>query len=580
MASVDNLIEKLAAASVDEEDKDKEVSFVGKALTLDTEEDAAEIVKAIENCPGMTTLQLEGNTVGIPAAKAIGKALESQSAFKKALWKDMFTRRDKTEIPQALSHLSKGIMTANAKLVVLDLSDNAFGPRGLVGLQELLQSPCCYTLEELHFNNNGLGIQGARLLSESISHCIESSLRAGTPMKLKIFVCGRNRLENDGAIAVAEFLKELGTLESIAMPQNGIYSPGIKALADAFYANPKLKVINLEDNSLTEKGAQCIADCLPSLHHLQMLNLGDCLVRTGGALALANALEDGCPEIRNINLGFNEIDITGGEAIVGALAHKESLETIILNGNNFGEDGCQFIKDKMGELGKLEVLGSLSEDEGENDDDPEDDDDEDYEDIDEDDDDDDDDDDSQDESSRAMGDQTHRSPMSRTSHKSPMTKLSFADFLSNPTPETLVALHKAKEDVMSILPKDPTITDYLEVFLTISLVVTLQDDSAKTAASKYADDLLSKAYSLDSEDATDFNNQFLVVIGLLKGEDQKPKYGLDISGPLLVIEHAVKQPYFHASTRNLLQLFLSQPLQYVTAENKAKHVLMKTLYQC
>ncbi|GBM72054.1 Ran GTPase-activating protein 1 [Araneus ventricosus] len=364
MSAVDNLIQKLASATVEEDSKDKEVSFVGKALTLDTEEDAAEIVKAIEDCPGLTTLQLEGNTVGIPAAKAIGKALESQPDFKRALWKDMFTRRDKTEIPQALSHLSKGIMTANAKLVVLDLSDNAFGPRGLVGLQELLESPCCYTLEELHFNNNGLGIQGAKLLSESICKCIENSRRAGTPMKLKIFVCGRNRLENDGAISVAKFLKELGTLESVAMPQNGIYSPGIKALSDAFYANSGLKVINLEDNSLTEKGAQYIAECIPSLLHLQMLNLGDCLVRTGGAIALANALEDGCPEIRNINLGFNEIDITGGLAIADAVEHKENLETLILNGNNFGEGGCEEIKDRMKELGKLKYLGSLSEDEG------------------------------------------------------------------------------------------------------------------------------------------------------------------------------------------------------------------------
>ncbi|GBM72050.1 hypothetical protein AVEN_108202-1 [Araneus ventricosus] len=213
----------------------------------------------------------------------------------------------------------------------------------------------------------------------------------------------------------------------------------------------------------------------------------------------------------------------------------------------------------------------------ENDDDDDDEDDDDYEDID--DEEDDDDYDSQDESSRPVGNKAHQSPLPKITHKSPMAKVTIADFLSNPTAESLVALHKAKEDLMSVLPKDPTITDCLELFLKISLVVKLDDDSAKTAASKYADDLLSKAYSLDSEDATSFNNQFLVAIGLLKGEDQKPKVGLDISGPLLVIEHAVKQPYFHASTRNLLQLFLSQPLQYVTAGGKAKHVLMQTLYQ-
>lgn len=50
----------------------------------------------------MEYLNLEGNTLGIEAAEAIGKALESKSELKKALWKDMFTGRMKNEIPTAL----------------------------------------------------------------------------------------------------------------------------------------------------------------------------------------------------------------------------------------------------------------------------------------------------------------------------------------------------------------------------------------------------------------------------------------------------------------------------------------------
>ena len=50
----------------------------------------------------MEFLNLEGNTLGIEAAQVIGKALESKSELKKALWKDMFTGRMKNEIPAAL----------------------------------------------------------------------------------------------------------------------------------------------------------------------------------------------------------------------------------------------------------------------------------------------------------------------------------------------------------------------------------------------------------------------------------------------------------------------------------------------
>ena len=59
-----------------------------------------------------------------------GEALAVRPEFRRAHWKDMFTGRMKTEIPPALINLTRGIMTAQARLVELDLSDNAFGPIG------------------------------------------------------------------------------------------------------------------------------------------------------------------------------------------------------------------------------------------------------------------------------------------------------------------------------------------------------------------------------------------------------------------------------------------------------------------
>lgn len=40
--------------------------------------------------------------MGVDASEAIAKALEKHPEFKRALWKDMFTGRMKTEIPKAL----------------------------------------------------------------------------------------------------------------------------------------------------------------------------------------------------------------------------------------------------------------------------------------------------------------------------------------------------------------------------------------------------------------------------------------------------------------------------------------------
>jgi uncharacterized MAPEG superfamily protein len=63
---------------------------------------ARDVIEAINSCQNLHYLNLEGNTLGVDAAKGIAKALESHSEFKRALWKDLFTGRMKTEIPKAL----------------------------------------------------------------------------------------------------------------------------------------------------------------------------------------------------------------------------------------------------------------------------------------------------------------------------------------------------------------------------------------------------------------------------------------------------------------------------------------------
>lgn len=61
--------------------------------------------------------------------------------------------------------LGDGLIAAGARLVELDLSENAFGPAGVEGVTSLLTSEVCYTLKVLKFNNNGLGIGGGKVRS-------------------------------------------------------------------------------------------------------------------------------------------------------------------------------------------------------------------------------------------------------------------------------------------------------------------------------------------------------------------------------------------------------------------------------
>lgn len=45
------------------------------------------------------------------------------------------------------------------------------------------------------------------MLAQALKDCLEASKNAGTPLALKTFIVGRNRLENEGAFALAEFFK-------------------------------------------------------------------------------------------------------------------------------------------------------------------------------------------------------------------------------------------------------------------------------------------------------------------------------------------------------------------------------------
>ena len=67
-------------------------------------------------------------------------------------------------------HLSDGVITANAKLVELDLSDNAFGPDGVKACVRLLTSQACYSLRTLKLNNNGLGVGGGKVSGHNRSY--------------------------------------------------------------------------------------------------------------------------------------------------------------------------------------------------------------------------------------------------------------------------------------------------------------------------------------------------------------------------------------------------------------------------
>ncbi|XP_073500414.1 ran GTPase-activating protein 1 [Phyllobates terribilis] len=556
-----------------------ELSFKGWTLKLNTAQDAEEVVQEIESFEGLQALRLEGNTVGVEAAKAIAKSLENKPDLKRCHWSDMFTGRLRSEIPPALISLGDALITAGAQLTELDLSDNAFGPDGVRGFEALLKSSSCYTLQELRLNNCGMGIGGGKILAAALTDCHKKSSSLGKPLALKIFVAGRNRLENDSATALAEAFRLIGTLEEVHMPQNGINHAGITALAEAFKGNPLLRVINLNDNTFTDKGGIAMAEALKTLRQVEHINFGDCLVRSKGAMAIADALKEGLHKIKELNLSFCEIKREAAINLAESIEDKSELKKFDINGNNLGEEGCNHVQEILKVYNMGSVLASLSDDEGNDDEDDNDDDDE------EDDDDDDEEEDDEEEEEEEDGDEEEESEQEKAKKILPQESTPVASpprppvdastFLSFPSPEKLLRMGPKRS--LIIAQTDVTDTDkVVQAFVQLSSVYR-DDQEVKTAVEETIDELMKKAFNSSAFQPNIFITTLLVRMGLLKSEE-KIKAIPHLYGPLLSLNHIVQQDYFQKSLIPIVLAFISKPNHALESQPQARHILMQTLH--
>ncbi|XP_062263727.1 ran GTPase-activating protein 1a isoform X1 [Platichthys flesus] len=563
---VAQLADSLAKAGVE----DGELSYKGQGRKLDDAQSVEEIVKEIQDFEGLQALRLEGNTFGVEAAQAIAKALETKSQFQRCYWSDMFTGRLRPEIPPALNSLGDALMLAGARLTVLDLSDNAFGPDGVKGIEKLLKSTACYTLQELRLNNCGMGIGGGKILAASLIQCHKKSSAEGTPLSLKVFVAGRNRLENDGATALAQAFKLMGSMEEVHMPQNGINHQGVTALASAMQHNAALRILNLNDNTFTEKGAIAMAQALKHLRSIQVINFGDCLVRPAGAAAIAETVSEGLPILKELNLSFCEITEEAALAVAQAVTNKDQLVKLDLNGNCLGEDGCKALRDAMEDMNMGELLGSLSDDEGDQDDDEDEDDEK---------DDDDEDVDEEELEEEEEEEDEEESIDNKLSTPVPAPRPpDVSSFLSFPSPDKLLKLGAKRAFLIEQQVDVSDATKTAEAFLKIASVYKEENNDVKNAVLDSIDALLKKAFSTPSFQGYSFVSSLLVLLGLIKSED-KVKPVAVVPGHLHTLEHVVRQDYFPKENVAVLEAFMSRNDKVLNSCGNARNGLQSTLHR-
>jgi len=202
-----------------------------------------------------TGIKLSGNSFGFEACNFMAEQFAARDTpfLVKIDFSDIFVSRLRAELPNSLRVMSQALLPKQ-QLIVLNLSDNAFGPDGISAFECLLTS--MPSLQELMVTNCGIGPEGGEMIAEAFSR--------NDGLRLKRFEAGRDRLENKGITALARVFAEMGSLETVHVPQNGIKDEGMSALLSSLAQScHNLKTLRINDNWLK-------AQSLPNLFKVIM----------------------------------------------------------------------------------------------------------------------------------------------------------------------------------------------------------------------------------------------------------------------------------------------------------------------
>lgn len=355
-----------------------EFSIAGKALKLTTKEDIQPHLTDLLKHDKITKIDLNGNTIGIDASKALAETIESNESIfnhvQEINFADLYTSRLVDEVVSSLEFLLPALLKCN-KLTTVNLSDNAFGLRTIDFLEKFISQ--AVQVDHIILSNNGMGPFAGERIGKALYKLSKNKLNAKKPM-LQTFICGRNRLENGSSIYLALGLKAHATdLKVVKLYQNGIRPLGIMNLIEfglKFCKN--LETIDLQDNTFTNKATILFADYLSIWKdNLIELNLNDCLLKPKGADKLVQNLKD-FNNLQTLKLEYNElIQDTIENFLVPYLEenHLPSLKLLQINGNILDEDSdaLDFLQGKFAnlEIDDLEELDSDDEDDDDDDDD-------------------------------------------------------------------------------------------------------------------------------------------------------------------------------------------------------------------
>lgn len=325
--------EDSAEQSVDAEMDDDEfdVAKTSKDREFYTQARAEEVLAPLlRKGATFSKVRLSTKSFGIDAAKVAARAFGNLAeTLKEVDLSDTIAGRPEVEALKAMEIFSEGLMAA--KLTSVDLSDNAFGEKGVRACTKLLQNQ--KDLTSIAFLNNGISEQAARAILELLA----------CPEKLTRFHLDKNMTGNDGTVHIAAIVAKAKGMKDFKMAGSRFFSEGAIMLAEALAVGNSLERLDLNDNNVNEEGAEALVKVLPKHPNLHFLNLEATALGPDMGGALLMAVAKGCPKLEVLHVSSNDFEPEGAEGVAQAIAEMKNLKVLTIGDNMLGNAGVALI---------------------------------------------------------------------------------------------------------------------------------------------------------------------------------------------------------------------------------------------
>jgi len=316
-----------AAGDVEMDGDEFDVGKTSKDREFYTQQRAEQVLAPLLNKgASYSKVRLSTKSFGIDAAKVASRAFVNlASTLKEVDLSDTIAGRPEVEALKAMEIFSEGLLAA--KLTSVDLSDNAFGEKGVRACTKLLQGQT--ELTSIAFLNNGISEQAARAILELLA----------CPEKLTRFHLDKNMTGNEGTVHIAAIVAKATGMKDFKMAGSRFFSEGAIMLAEALSRGNSLEKLDLNDNNVNEEGAEALVKVLPKHPNLQFLNLEATALgpEMGGTLLMAVA--KGCPKLEVLHVSSNDFEREGAEGVANAIAEMKNLKVLTIGDNILGDYG-------------------------------------------------------------------------------------------------------------------------------------------------------------------------------------------------------------------------------------------------